>query len=217
MANPSAAEQAAGTATNNAGLSAAAKIEEKKKAEAYNGDEALKRLGASEGNKCDPSSSFDTFMRQIKSDKTSDFLWLQRQVKAISEMEDKGEDRKAVEETRKTCERVLAEYLYETGKKMNEKFFFILVIFVRAYKDCMNEYGWEIVRKYRQVTAEDRKKEFVTNNDAEHIPDACNDFVRYYLPKEYPAFDKSLSIELTRHLCEWAKKNKYTHTCISLI
>ena len=146
-------------------------------------------------------------------------MWLKSLLKTLIEQDDKGEDKKAEEiyTTKKTCDKVFAEYLWDMSKKVNEKFFYLLAIFVKAYKDCMNEYGWEILKKYKQVTPEERRKEFAINNDAEHVPEASNDFVRYFLPREYSNFDKNLSIELTRHLCEWVRKNKYTHTCITLI
>lgn len=197
--------------------SASAKPEEqKKKVEVYNGDEVLKRLGALDGTRFDPLTSFADFLRQLKTDKTTEYFWLQKQLKNIAELEEKGVGEEIAAQ-KKTCERVLVEYLWELAKKVNEKFFFILIIFVKAYKECMNEYGWEVLRKYKQVTFEDRRKDFVTNNDAEHIPEVCNDFVRYFLPREHPTFDKNLAIELTRHLCEWVRKSKYTHTCVSLM
>ena len=209
----------AGTSALNA--QAASKPEEQKKIiEVYNGDEVLKRFGALEGDKCEPSSSFESFLRLVRTDKVSEYLWLQKVLKAVAEaeMEEKQrEDMPVSTGIKKTCDKVLGEYLWDLGKKVNEKFFHIMIIFVNAYKQCMDEYGWEILRKYRQVSFEERKKEFVVSNDAEHMPEVSNDFISYFLPKEHPCFEKNLAIELTRHFCEWLKKNKHTHACLALI
>ncbi len=188
--------------------------EEKKRPDAYDGDEVLRRLGATEGPKCDPVAALDTLVRQARPTKAAAFFWLQRLFKTIAEEEEGKRDEAG---RKKTCERVLAEYLYETGKKINERYFYFLAIFISAYKNCMNEYGWEALGKSRDVAADERKKEFVASNDGETIPELSNDFLMYHLPKEHPTFDKNLSIELTRHLCEWARKNRYTRACVSLI
>jgi hypothetical protein len=192
----------------------------KEKVDVYNGDEVLARIGLAEERKIDPVAAFDKFLTYAKPDKLPHYSVLHEQVKRIAaEQEDKAEDKKLDEivPTKKSCQRILAEYLYETGKKVNEKFYMILIIFVRLYLDCLNEYGWELLRKHRQVTIEERKKEFTCHNDAELVPEASNDFVRIYVPKESPKFDKNLSIELTRHLCEWTHASKYTHLRVALI
>ena len=189
--------------------------EEKKPIQVYNIDEGLKKLNALEGEKFEPSMLIENFFRQIPDSKIGDYLWLQKYIRIISDQDEERKDE--MDLPKKTCERIFCEYVYDIGKKVNERFFNILVIFVNSYRDCMNEYAWEILRKYKQVTYDERRRSFVSNNDAEQVPDIANDFIRYFLPKEYPNFDRSLAIDLTVNLCEWLKKNQYTRACISTI
>lgn len=191
------------------------KQEEKKEVKKYDGDEVLKKLGALEGERYEPLVMAENFLRQIHEDKIPNYLWLQKNLRMGVEQEE--EKKEELEGPRKTCEQIFAEYVSEQGKKVNERFFFILIIFVNAYRQCMDEYGWEMTKKYKQVTFDERRKSFTAHNDAELVPETSNDFIRYFLPKENPYFDRAMAIELTRHLCEWLKKNKYTHASISLL
>lgn len=118
----------------------------------------------------------------------------------------------------RVAEHALAKYLYEIGQKVTDEFYKTMIIFVKLYKESLNEYGWELISKKRKVTIEEKKKEFVKeDNTAEFIPDMCNDFINYFLPQEFPAFDKLLAIELVRHLCDWINKNGYTRKQILLL
>eukprot|EP00826_Nyctotherus_ovalis_P039196 TRINITY_DN3746_c0_g1_i17.p1 TRINITY_DN3746_c0_g1~~TRINITY_DN3746_c0_g1_i17.p1 ORF type:complete len:341 (-),score=104.96 TRINITY_DN3746_c0_g1_i17:101-1123(-) len=189
--------------------------EEEEKVEVYNEDETLKKLGALEGEKYEPLVMVENFLRQIHEDKIPNYLWLQKYLRMSAEQEE--EKKEELEGPRKTCEQIFAEYICEVGRKVNERFFFILIIFVNAYRQCMDEYGWEMTKKYKQVTFDERRRSFTAHNDAELVPESSNDFIRYFLPKENPYFDRNMAIELTRHLCEWLGRNKYTHASISLL
>ena len=122
-----------------------------------------------------------------------------------------------VKPIKKNCERILAEYLCAMVKKVNDKFFTTLIIFSKLYKECMNEYGWEIIAKYRTVTEEDQKKPYSKTNNAEHIPEASNIFINRFLLKEFPNFEATIAMDLTMHLCDWLQHKGYTHTKISQI
>eukprot|EP00826_Nyctotherus_ovalis_P060331 TRINITY_DN844_c0_g2_i6.p2 TRINITY_DN844_c0_g2~~TRINITY_DN844_c0_g2_i6.p2 ORF type:complete len:147 (-),score=46.00 TRINITY_DN844_c0_g2_i6:183-623(-) len=118
----------------------------------------------------------------------------------------------------KMAENVLGRYLYEMGKNVNEDFFKICIIFVRLYRDCLNEYGWELARKQHAVTLKEKKKEFAKEPEsADYIPDLSNDFINYFLPQEFSTFDKYLATELVRHLCDWVFKNGYTKKTLMLL
>ena len=113
--------------------------------------------------------------------------------------------------------KIMAEYLCEMARKVSDKCFMTLIIFTRLYKDYMNIHGWSIIGKYKQVTAEETNKAYTTYNDAEHVPEASNDFTKNYLPKEYPNFDQGVSVDVTFHLCGWLFRKEYTHTHITFI
>jgi hypothetical protein len=189
------------------------KPEEKKEVEVYNSDEELKKLGALEGERYEALVMMDNFLRQINREQVQNYIWLQGFLRMSAEQDEREE----IEAPKKTCDRMFAEYVSELGKKVNERFFFALVIFVNAYRQCMDEYGWELMKKYKQVSFDERRKSFSASNDAELVPETANDFIMYFLPKENPNFDRNIAIQLIRNLCEWLKKNKYTHATLTLL
>jgi len=180
----------------------------KKEVKSYNGDEVLKRLGVLSETKKDPIKGFNEFLESVKEENKSKYADLQQELEMIEKHEKNVEN---------TCLHVLCEYLYEIGLKVTEEFYKTLIIFIRLYKESLNEYGWEIRKKQQSVSLEERKLEFSKKNSAEYIPDLCNDFINYYLPKEFPAFDKLLAMELTRHLCDWVHRKGYSKKAISLM
>ena len=185
-------------------------------------------------NEKSPVALFEEFMKQNKPEHTVLYKDLLEQVRAVYHQQvENPEERKEImaplmlkegEELEpkrmsehKNCEKILAEYLCSMSSKVNEKFFMTLVIFARLYKDCMNENGWNILGKYKTITAEERTAEFAKTNDAEHLPETCNVFINQYLLKDYPNFDQNIASDLTFHLCEWLYSKEYTHTRISQV
>ena len=111
-----------------------------------------------------------------------------------------------------TCEEILAEYLIEMGHKVNDKFFMTVIAFIRLYKDCMDEYGWSILIKYKPDI--EQKAIFTKREDAEHIPEACNLLMNKFFIKEFPNLDSAITSDLIMHLCDWLYMKGYTHTKI---
>lgn len=173
----------------------------------YCGDEVLKRLGVFSNEKRDPLRGFITFMILLKSEDKVKYTELHEEVKAVS-----------IGSSANTAENVLAKYLFELGSKVIEQFYETSIIFIRLYKECLNEYGWELISKERKISREERKRKFSKEEgSANYIPDMCNDFIKYYLPKEFPDFDKYFAAELVRHLCNWINKEGYTKKTIMLM
>jgi hypothetical protein len=201
-------------------------------------DEIFRKYGVMEENSSiSPISLFNTFMTQTKSDSITLYNEIFEEVKAICgdiklegpvmeenkeqvRIENKDEERKEAEKQenkKRSCVNIFAEYLCEMASKVSEKFFMTLIIFARLYKDYMDTHGWEIIAKYKPVTDEEKKKAYTICNDAEHVPEACNDFTKSFLPKEYPNFDQGVSVDVTFHLCEWLFRKEYTHTHITFM
>ena len=173
----------------------------------YSGDGVLTRLGVLSEIPKDPISGFKTFMESINPDIKNKYEPIQEGIHNYKE-----------DNTDTIAEIVLIKYLYEIGKKATDDFYKTLIIFVRLYRECLNEYGWDCMNKQRKVTLDERKTEFAKQkNTADWIPDMCNDFINYYLPQEFPTFDKFLAIELVRHLCDWVTKSGYTKKAILLL
>ncbi len=191
----------------------------RKEAKAYIGDDVLKRLGVFVGEQVQPqagkspSDKFAEFLEKVKAEHTEKYDWLRKCMEEIAK-----EDPQKPKGPKPTCERAMAEYLWELGKKVTNEFFKSVIIFVRLYRECLNENGWSMLRKAKNLPdGEDTKEDFASHAEAESIPDMCNQFVKYYLPEKFPSFDKYLSIELTRHMCNWVYTRGYTHRIISLL
>lgn len=179
----------------------------KREAKDYSGNAVLQRLGVFTSVEKDPVRTFRNLMGEMSDENKEKYGALHQLVEAQGG--DLGD---------KAAEKVLARYLYEIGKNITEDFFKICVIFVRLYRDCLNEYGWELARKHRAVTLKEKKKEFAKEPEsADYIPDLSNDFINYFLPQEFSTFDKYLGTELVRHLCDWVFKSGYTKKTLMLL
>ena len=69
---------------------------------------------------------------------------------------------------------------------------------VDSYKDFINTY------------------EFCTINNAELLPEICNEFVTIYL-NDIAGFDRAEAIDYVRHFCHWLFINGHTCSKLSLI
>ncbi len=189
-----------------------------------------------EENSVPAATMYNTFLAQAKPDVLKNYMEIFDELKAVSQPKVPGEGAPLLPPEQKVegdgnvvkipiiaatltkaknCTQIFAEYLNEMAHKVSEKFFTTLIIFIRLYRDYMNMHGWDILAKYRPVSAEDRKKMFTSVQDAEHLPEGCNDFVRNFLPKEFPNFDQMICVDMTLHLCKWLYQKGYTHTSIS--
>lgn len=181
-------------------------------------DEALKKYGVLDNIKpCDPLVLFNNFLSQLKQDEKQYYIDLYEELK-LSQPElpsDSNVVKIPMIRPSKNCKGILVEYLKELAYKVNENFFNTLIIFIRLYKDYMDLHGWDIIGNYRMITMEERNAIFTSIQDAEHIPEGSNDFLKNYLPKYWPNFDLSISVDITFHLCQWLKIKGYTHTTIS--
>jgi len=74
--------------------------------------------------------------------------------------------------------------------------------FTRLFWDCLNKIGWRITKAHKQVSEADEKQEFVTNCEAEYVPEACNEFCKEFIKKE-PNIERSTAINMTLYFCDW--------------
>lgn len=173
----------------------------------YSGDAVLQRLGVFSAEDNDPVKNFKSLMNTMTTDNKEKYTSLQELVEGGN-----------TNLSENVAEHVLAQYLYKLGEKVSADFFKTSIIFVRLYRDCLNEYGWGLLRKQRAVTLEEKKREFAKEPEtAGYIPDMSNDFINRFLPQEYPVFDKYLATELVRHLCDWVFKSGYTEKTLMLL
>ena len=184
----------------------------------------LAKYGVLENNANSAVTMYGAYLSQAKPESQKSHIEIFEELKVTAQEEvalgqvkpeDAGNNLIKIPLKPKNCTSVFATYLNEMARKVNEKFFTTLIIFIRLYRDYMNLYGWDFLAKYRPVLPEDRKKAYTSVQDAEHVPEGCNDFIKSYLPKEFPNFDQSICVDMTFHLCKWLHLNGYTHTSIS--
>ena len=140
-----------------------------------------------------------------------------------------------------SCDEILAFYLYHLSQKVNPGFYVMCLRFVMGYRECLNKYGWEkkaendneIQEKYKEkwqsepavvtpppediaakgheLKARAGGMEYSRVNNAEHVPEICNEFVTIFV-SERPAMtiEKNLSIDLTRNFCNWLFQESFT-------
>lgn len=189
-------------------------MEETKENNAQCRESILKKYGVLQDNNNVAYILFEDFLKLTKQNQLTYYSNILEQVKTIGKEEERScykkekdvleKESKAV--VPKNCERILAEYLCEMVKKVNEKFFMTLILFTRLYRDYMKYNGWDIAD-----TADSPKKaESTIMNDSEKLTGACNNFVSKFLPIEYPNFDYKIAFDLTSHLCQWLSIKGYT-------
>ena len=98
-----------------------------------------------------------------------------------------------------SCDEAMTAYLRDVSSKTNLDFYGKATYFIILYRDCLNQYGWEKlaeseVRECRLQPDESNiqkrlilhkdmmlKHEYATVNNAEVVPEICNEFITIYL------------------------------------
>jgi len=111
-----------------------------------------------------------------------------------------------------TCDDIFALFLIYISRNINEKFYKIIVIFIKLLRDCMNKIGWEILSEYKDLLSEPTSMDYTSIKNSEHLPEIANDFVNSYLPIYLPAFDRHLGGVIMNHFCDWLLKYNFTTT-----
>ncbi len=86
---------------------------------------------------------------------------------------------------------IFALYIYEISQKVNRNFFYIVVQYVILFRECLNEIGWQKKLESEQADGEGEEEkptpdegergEFCIENNAEHAPEICNEFVTVFM------------------------------------
>ena len=168
-------------------------------------DKIFENLNILELDKNKPLPEVENFLDIIPTERIKEFGWLKKRTDSIRKI-------KNIKEI--TCLDIFTEYINEMRRKVVEGFFYILIVFVNAYREAADAYCWNKVEKSKQLTLEDKKRSFCECNSGETLPEIANDFIVYFLPIEYRNFDRELAIDLTKHLCSWLKRKKYTQSYI---
>ena len=137
-----------------------------------------------------------------------------------------------------SCDEAMTAFLRDISSKVNLEFYKTVLMFTLLYRDCMNQYGWQKLAEAEcrelKMPLDDKhiskrvmlkqelieKIEFCSINNAEVVPEVCNEFVTMYMEarKARPSnIDRTELIDLTRHMCHWMFVNGHTCSKLSII
>lgn len=102
---------------------------------------------------------------------------------------------------------IFAKYLLEVNKECNKDYFEFVTKFVILFRECINK-----------IKDENSLEEFSAHNNADTVPDTCNEFVTDFMEGyDYFGLDTMELIEIIQHLCNWLYENKFTTSKLSLV
>lgn len=102
---------------------------------------------------------------------------------------------------------IFSKYLVEVNRDCNEAYFEFVTKFVILFRECINK-----------IKSENSLEEYSTQNNADTVPDTCNEFVTDFMEGyDYFGLDTMELIEIIQHLCNWLYENKFTTSKLSLV
>jgi hypothetical protein len=103
---------------------------------------------------------------------------------------------------------IFIQYLQDCKDKTNTDYFNFVFKFLILFRECIN----------KTKTDEENEGEFTQIQNAELIPDLCNDFIVDFMePEDYFGLDTNELIEIIQHLCYWLYVNSYTTSRLTLL
>jgi len=144
------------------------------------------------------------------------------------------------EKAEKTCDWALAEYCKNIAKVTNADCFEKVCLFVLAYRECLNKYGWEKFGEYHQEESKLEqcesgsprietllefdeeyqkriKQEYTAIENPDRLPEVANEFVLLFARKYELGLDEQDLIAITMNMCNWLHTNKYTQVQVRFI
>lgn len=125
---------------------------------------------------------------------------------------------------------IFAYYLFNVAQKVNEGFYVETMLpYVLLFRECLDEIGWQKKAEsenqnagegeQKPETSGEQTGNFCEENNAEHAPEICNEFVTVYLEnkKNQVSITKPDQIDLTINLCHWLFENHFTCSKLTMI
>ena len=110
----------------------------------------------------------------------------------------------------KMADDIFYEYVKYSKENVNKNYFILVVKFIILFRECFNN-----SHKIKSGEAEILKKEFSAYNNAETLPDLCNEFVTEFMElNNYfgieSVHDRDEIIDIIQHFCAWLFLKGYT-------
>jgi len=101
------------------------------------------------------------------------------------------------------CDSAFWKYVEFCYEKTNKEYFEFIFKFVILFRECINQ---KRVEGYTKV------------NNAEIVPDMCNEFVSEFMEAyDYFGLDVTELIEVIQHCCHWLWENHFTSSRLTLV
>ena len=110
------------------------------------------------------------------------------------------------------CDDIFTEYLMYIHTLTNESYFIFVLKFILLFREYIN-LKMKNEKKYFE-------KEYTSIENANYIPDFCNDFFSIYLSENYFGYnnnDIEELIELIQHFCRWLLVKNYSSIKLDLV
>jgi len=126
------------------------------------------------------------------------------------------------------CDEVFAEYLSHAARKVKKSYYAELIKFVFLLRECVNASSEKLLEERKLLPPnlfppnnekDNADKDFCCTNNAEQVPDVCNDFILNFLEARKEKINLELDeiIKLMQNISQWMFVNGYTCSKIALI
>jgi len=117
-----------------------------------------------------------------------------------------------------TCDTAFIGYVKELYEQTNYDYLHFLLKFVVMFRQCINKLKRPITSDAQEKIVIDPKNYYTQSNNAEGVPDMCNDFVTEFMePKDYFGMDTMELIEIIQHFCHWLFVKNFTTSRLTLV
>jgi len=126
-----------------------------------------------------------------------------------------------------SCDMVISLFLYCLSRYLHEKLYQVMSLLFRNLRECLNEYGYDVVigflekngKKENIENLKNRKNQkgsFCEKETCQYLPIICEKFIIEYLPDRCPDFEPQLAIDAMHDFCSWLVKKPFTKTLVSV-
>ncbi len=119
------------------------------------------------------------------------------------------------------CDTAFFAYVKEFYPQTNYDYFHFLLKFVVMFRQCINKLkksNNNIINSTEASEGFNSQNYFTQLNNAEGVPDMCNDFVTEFMePMDYFGMDTMELIEIIQHFCHWLFLKNYTTSRLTLV
>lgn len=154
-----------------------------------------------------------------KQQNTNDINALEKDIENNINESNQINDNNNIEQQRQSnCDTAFIGYVKEFYSQTNYDYLHFLLKFVVMFRQCINKLKRTDTSDSQDKIFVDPKNYYTQSNNAEGVPDMCNDFVTEFMePKDYFGMDTMELIEIIQHFCHWLFIKNFTTSRLTLV